>query len=258
MIKAIKGEKMNYNLEGKIFTSLSNTNNGEVNENTHFYYHQKGSMVWAEYEGGQVKKGHLIANIIEDGKLDMRYQHINSDGQLMIGRCLSTPEIMENGYLKFKEEWEWLSGDRSKGYSEIVEIDPSNARIYHTKFCKVTYQKNLNAILCQWKAFCHSEAYRNPLRYGLELLNQTKAINWITDTTYGFENRPEDTEWLVERFIPQAIQSSCENLFFIMEEDSPLREEIEEQATVLGEYFRVSIVGSLEEVGLKRGDFLAP
>lgn len=114
---------MEYNLEGKIFTSVSNTDNGEVNGDTLFYYHQEGSMVWAEYEGGFIRKGHLIATIIEGGKLDMRYHHINGDGEIMVGKCLSTPEMMPNGEMRFKEEWEWLSGDGSKGYSEIVEVD---------------------------------------------------------------------------------------------------------------------------------------
>lgn len=239
---------MKYNLEGKIFTSISNTNNGEVNENTIFYYHQKGSMVWAEYEGGLVKKGHLIANIIEDGKLDMRYQHINNSGELMIGQCLSTPELTDNGYLKFKEEWEWLSGDRSQGYSEVVEIETSKTDRYNTKFCEVTYQKEPNAILCQWKAFCHGKEYRNPLLYALELLDKTKATSWITDTTNGFENHPEDTQWLIESFLPQTIDSSCENLFFIMEEDSPLKEEIEGQVAILNKYFSVYIVESMKEI----------
>jgi hypothetical protein len=41
----------------------------------------------------------------------------------MIGKCLSTPAIMEDGRMKLKEQWQWLSGDMSTGYSEIVEID---------------------------------------------------------------------------------------------------------------------------------------
>lgn len=114
---------MKYNLESKIFISISNSKNGEVDENTFFYYHQKGSIVWAEYEGGSVKKGHLIANILEDGKLDMRYHHINTSGELMIGKCISTPQVTKSEYMKFQEEWQWLSGDMSSGFSEIVEID---------------------------------------------------------------------------------------------------------------------------------------
>lgn len=113
---------MNYNLEGKIFKSISNTENGEVDGDTIFHYHQNESIVWADYSGGLVAKGHLIANILEDGKLDMRYHHVNIDGDIMIGKCLSTPSITNDGLLKFAEEWQWLSGDKSSGYSETIEV----------------------------------------------------------------------------------------------------------------------------------------
>ena len=114
--------KNTYNLEGKRFTAISNSSTGEVDDKTVFTYHQKGDLVWAEYEGGQIIKGNLIAKVIEDGKLDMRYHHINSSGKIMLGTCLSIPERQPNGKMKFKETWKWLSGDKSSGYSEIIEI----------------------------------------------------------------------------------------------------------------------------------------
>jgi hypothetical protein len=112
---------MKYDLEGKIFRSASNTDNGEVGRDTVFRYHQAGDIVWAEYEGGDIAKGHLIANVLSTGQLDMRYHHVNRQGQLMIGKCISTPEIIGGGKIKFKEEWQWLSGDMSSGCSAIVE-----------------------------------------------------------------------------------------------------------------------------------------
>ncbi len=112
---------MQYNLEGKIFRSVSNSDNGEVGADTVFHYHQSGNIVSAEYSGGDVVTGHLIANVLPGGQLDMRYHHINRDGEIMIGKCLSTPEITAAGKLMFKERWQWLCGDRSSGYSEIIE-----------------------------------------------------------------------------------------------------------------------------------------
>ena len=38
-------DKINY--DNKIFASISNTENGEVNEETIFNYHQNGSYIWA-------------------------------------------------------------------------------------------------------------------------------------------------------------------------------------------------------------------
>lgn len=114
---------MDYDLEGKIFISISNTDNGEVGEDTLFHYHQDGNVVWAEYEGGEVLQGHLIAKVVDGGKLDMKYHHINKSGDMRLGSCISTPIQLDDGRLKFQEKWQWLCGDESSGYSEIVEVD---------------------------------------------------------------------------------------------------------------------------------------
>jgi hypothetical protein len=104
---------------------VTNSGNGDVGSETRFFYHQKGSVVWAEYRGGTIAHGHLIAKVLDDGRLDMRYHHLNDDGELMIGCCVSTPELLPDGRLKFKETWQWLSGDMSEGYSEIEEVGPA-------------------------------------------------------------------------------------------------------------------------------------
>ena len=113
---------MTYNLEGKIFRSATNTENGEAGAETLFYYRQAGKIVSAEYRGGAIIAGHLIAQVLENGQLDMRYHHLNNKGELMLGKCLSTPVVLPDGRLKFKESWQWLSGDMSAGYSEIEEV----------------------------------------------------------------------------------------------------------------------------------------
>ncbi|MEM7019187.1 MAG: n-acetylglutamate synthase [Pseudomonadota bacterium] len=112
---------MDYNLEGKQFKSLSNTENGEVSEETIFNYHQEGKHVWADYGGGSIVRGNLIAIKNDNGTLDMYYQHINDQNQIMIGKCISTPSL-KDGKLLFREEWQWLNGDCSKGVSVIIEI----------------------------------------------------------------------------------------------------------------------------------------
>ena len=117
---------MNYDLEGKVFRSVMNTGNGNVGSETRFFYHQQGRVVWAEYRGGTIARGHLIARVLDDWRLDMRYHHLNQNGELMLGHCFSTPEVLPDGRLKFKEAWQWLSGDMSNGYSEIEEVRPGD------------------------------------------------------------------------------------------------------------------------------------
>jgi hypothetical protein len=111
--------KINYN--DRIFRSVSNSSTGEVGAETTFHYHQEGATVWAEYSGGQIVRGQLIAICVADGSLEMRYQHINADGKLMTGMCTSTPEVLDDGRLRMHERWRWTSGDGSAGESVIEE-----------------------------------------------------------------------------------------------------------------------------------------
>ncbi len=106
----------------KIFCTVSNTKDGEVGSETVFYYFQQENIVTATYSGGNVVSGHLIAIADENGKLDMRYHHVNINNEIMTGVCTSIPEILENGKIRLYEKWQWTSGDKSKGESVIEEI----------------------------------------------------------------------------------------------------------------------------------------
>ncbi|KAH6889184.1 hypothetical protein B0T10DRAFT_48241 [Thelonectria olida] len=109
--------------DGKTFRSASNTANGEVGSETLFHYHQDGNIVWAEYSGGSIVRGTLIAVVTgEDNSLDMRYHHVNVEGELMTGRCKSRPEVLEDGRLRMHETWKWTSGDESEGESIIEQV----------------------------------------------------------------------------------------------------------------------------------------
>jgi len=110
------------NYDGKKFRSVQNSSSGEVGAETIFCYHQKGSIVWAEYSGGEIASGHLIANCDNQGSLDMRYHHINTKGELMTGICKSTPETLADDRIRLREKWQWTCGDNAFGESVIEEI----------------------------------------------------------------------------------------------------------------------------------------
>jgi hypothetical protein len=110
---------MNYN--DKKFRPISNTENGETSSETLFHYKQVGNILTSEYSGGKIKNGHLIGLVDASGKIEMRYHQVNNQDELMTGICISTPEILENGKIRLHENWEWTSGDYTKGSSIIEE-----------------------------------------------------------------------------------------------------------------------------------------
>jgi hypothetical protein len=109
------------NYHNKSFRVVSNTNNGETSPETIFHYHQDGPILTAEYSGGRIKKGQLIGLVDEQGNIDMRYQQVNQQNELMTGFCRSTPEILPNGRIRLHEKWQWTSGDGDTGESVIEE-----------------------------------------------------------------------------------------------------------------------------------------
>jgi len=114
---------MSIDYEGRRFRAVENSASGEVSEATVFEYHQRGSVVWATYHGGDVTFGTLIATADDEGRLDMRYSHANADGVLMTGVCQTTPERLPDGRLRLHERWRWTSGSEAHGTSTLEEIN---------------------------------------------------------------------------------------------------------------------------------------
>jgi len=110
---------LNYN--GKTFRPIETSENSETSNDTVFKYKQNGNVLTSNYSGGNIKQGHLIGIVYEDGTIEMRYHQVNSDGNLMTGICYSTPEILPNGKIRLHEKWKWTSGDKSEGESIIEE-----------------------------------------------------------------------------------------------------------------------------------------
>lgn len=111
---------MNYN--NKRFRPSQNTENGETSEDTIFEYKQDRQILTSKYRGGQIVEGHLIGLVDQNGTIEMRYHQVNNKGELMTGICHSTPEIMQNGKIRLHEDWQWTSGDKSRGKSILEEI----------------------------------------------------------------------------------------------------------------------------------------
>jgi hypothetical protein len=111
---------MNYN--DKKFKPVSNSENGEVSSDMIFHYEQTGKILTCNYQGIKILKGHLIGLVDDVGNINMRYHQINPNGELMTGTCNSRPELLKNGKIRLHEEWQWTSGDKSKGKSILEEI----------------------------------------------------------------------------------------------------------------------------------------
>lgn len=112
--------------DGITFRALSNTAGGDVDGDTRFHYRQSGDVVWGTYAGGAVRFGTLVARVDAEGRLDMRYQHVDTSGRFRAGRCASTPERLPDGRLRLHERWTWTEGGEGSGESSIEQIAASD------------------------------------------------------------------------------------------------------------------------------------
>ena len=111
-----------FNYEGRVFRSVANSAGGDVSGETTFHYRQRGSVAWATYDGGSVLFGTLLAKVGDGGSLDMRYQHVTTDGAFRSGHCHSRPELLPSGHLRLHEQWTWTDGAQGDGVSIVEEI----------------------------------------------------------------------------------------------------------------------------------------
>jgi len=104
----------------KKFSLIENSITGEVNSETIFEYEQEGNLVTANYYGGTIKYGKIIA-ILKDHQLDMLYQCVTTQNELKAGKAIANISFTEKGKILLDLKWEWLKDKKEKGNSQYIE-----------------------------------------------------------------------------------------------------------------------------------------
>ncbi len=109
-----------FNFNNKKFSLIENTDKGKVTGDTIFEYKQDGKLVTADYQGGTITYGKIIAKIEKD-KLNMLYQCMTTEGELKAGKAIAKIKIDPDGKIRLSLDWEWIGGGVGKGRSEYLE-----------------------------------------------------------------------------------------------------------------------------------------
>jgi hypothetical protein len=85
-------------------------------------YRQDGDVVWAEFAGGEVRRGSLVGTCSPDGTLDFAYGMVNNDGTVVSGFSHAVPETLPDGRIRLHETWERYGehGQRGTGFLDEV------------------------------------------------------------------------------------------------------------------------------------------
>jgi hypothetical protein len=111
-------------LDLKTFVGVTNSPTGQVSGSTRFLYRQDGNVVWADYSGGDIVRGHLIGTR-DDDRLHFRYTHLDVDGATANGVCESRIILLADGRGRLEESWTWESRP-GQGTSVVEELHASN------------------------------------------------------------------------------------------------------------------------------------
>ncbi|GGZ54162.1 hypothetical protein GCM10010387_55260 [Streptomyces inusitatus] len=107
-------------LDGLVLAPVADQAPGQVGTGTRFRYHERDGVIWAEYAGGDVVRGHLVGTRAGD-RLDFRYVQLTADGATSCGHCVSTVAELPDGRVRLAETWEWESREGS-GTSVVEEL----------------------------------------------------------------------------------------------------------------------------------------
>ena len=124
---------------------------------------------------------------------------------------------------------------------------PDNKDCYYSEFCDVEYVPEHNTVLVVWKRFCCGEDYRKPLRKALDIISRYRC-SYTADTRSGFEDEPEDTKWVADHFMPEAAKNGCGCIYFIIDEENSLKEELEGQQADSEDIIAFRYIRSIDEV----------
>lgn len=83
-------------------------------------YSQYDDLVWAEFSGPGLRAGRLVGRRGAGGVIDAAYCQVMADGEVVAGRCTSTPTVLADGRVRLTERWERHDGTR--GVSQIEEV----------------------------------------------------------------------------------------------------------------------------------------
>jgi len=109
-----------FDFNNKTFSLLENSSEGKANSETIFEYRQEGELVTADYHGGDIKYGKIIA-LLKNEELHMRYQCLTTTNELKSGKAIAKISLTGKNKIRLRLDWQWLEELDKRGVSEYLE-----------------------------------------------------------------------------------------------------------------------------------------
>ncbi len=120
--------------------------------------------------------------------------------------------------------------------------------IFLSEQADVFYIGFKNVVLVHWKKYCELDRYREPLMKALDVIKEHEGCEYVADTRDGFEDNPLDTKWVADYFMPKARENGCSTIYFIIDKDNSLKEELEGQERDSESIIKFRYIYGLDEI----------
>lgn len=120
--------------------------------------------------------------------------------------------------------------------------------IYKSEYADVLYVEEKNVVLDIWKKYCELETYRKSLLCALDVIKNNKGCNYCADTRNGFVDNPLDTLWVKEYFMVKAKEYGCKIIYFIIDKNNSLKEELEGQENNSNDLLKFKYIYDIKEI----------
>ena len=119
--------------------------------------------------------------------------------------------------------------------------------IKESKYANVYYLDDKNLVLVKWMNYCELDTYRDILNNALNVIKEHKC-NYVADTRNGFVDNPLDTIWVKDYFMVKAKEYGCKVIYFIVDKDNSLKEELEGQENDSNSLLEFKYIYSIDEI----------
>ena len=79
-------------------------------------------IVIGNYSDGTITAGHVLGKRLGESELEMLYHGATTSGEVQAGKAHVKFALDAAGHMRMYLDWQWLTGDRSKGQSEWILV----------------------------------------------------------------------------------------------------------------------------------------